>query len=488
MKRLFLFFNILILTQLSMSGVVMAKGKVILKNQSLKLYKGQVKVLRIGDIDRVAVGDGKLLSTSITKKGQLIILAEKAGETLVHIWGKEGWERELKIQISESNPKSAESEIKSLLRNANGLTVRTVGGRIVIEGVVGPADAAKLQAIKKYYPDIVNLASETTASFKNKMVHMKVQITEFSSSALEEVGINWNTSFAGPYIGAVHSPNASVISPETGQFVPPEADVPAVNPIPGVAFGYFGVLTALNSRINIMRGNGDALILASPTLIARSGGEAEFLAGGQIPLPTTNASGQANVDFKDYGIKLKIKPVADDEGNINALVETELSQPDLSNAVNGIPGFLSRSARADLSMKSGETMVISGLMDSNVSKDVSEVKYLAAIPILGALFRNKRLRDRKTELVIFVTPKVVNANSRENTAALSQHKKMINRFKKAVDLEDWMDEESANADLISEDGAKHSYSLESDNKVKSDVVVPETTTSSAEASNNEVSQ
>ena len=172
MKRLFL--CVLVLSQLALSGVAMAKGKVILKNQYLKLYKGEVKVLRIGDVDRVAVGNGKLLSTSITKKGQLIILAEKAGETLVHIWGKGGWERKLRIQISESNPKSAESEVKSLLKNANGLSVRTVGGRIVIDGVVGPADAAKLQAIKKYYPDIILLASETTASFKNKMMHMKV--------------------------------------------------------------------------------------------------------------------------------------------------------------------------------------------------------------------------------------------------------------------------------------------------------------------------
>ena len=125
MKRLFLFISILMMAQLSLSGIAMAK--VVLKNQYLKLYKGQVKVIKIGNVDRVAVGNGKILSTSITKKGQLIILAEKAGETLVHIWGKDGWERELKIQISESNPRSAASEIKSLLRNATGLRLKKWG-------------------------------------------------------------------------------------------------------------------------------------------------------------------------------------------------------------------------------------------------------------------------------------------------------------------------------------------------------------------------
>lgn len=453
MKRLTFLFYVLVIAQLAMSATTMAKST--FKNQSLILFKGEVKVLSIGQVDRVAVGNGKLLSTSITKSGQLIILAEKEGETIIHVWGKAGWERELKIKISSSNPKTAESEIKSLLRDAPGLNVRTVGGRIVIDGDVGPHDAAKISVLKKVYPDVLVMARETKASFHDKMVHMKVQITEFSSSALEEVGINWNASFDGPYVGGVQATKSPYIDPRNGEFVPPEKDTPPINPLAGTkGFGYFGILATMSSRINLMQGNGDALILASPTLIARSGGMAEFLAGGQIPLPQTSDKG-TTVEFKDYGISLKIEPVADDEGNITARVETELSAPDLSNAVGGIPGFLTRKAVADLSMKSGETLVISGLMDSTVSKDVSEVKYLAAIPILGALFRNKRLRDTKKELVIFVTPKVIDAKSKENAASLSQHESMIKRFNVAVELEDWMDEDSENADLIIDPDTKN---------------------------------
>jgi len=466
MKRLILFFCVFVLAQMTIPGTALAKKKFILKNQFLKLYKGEVKVIKIGAIERVAVGNGKILSTSITKKGQLIILAEKAGETIIHIWGKEGWERELKIKISESNPRSEESEIKSLLRDAPGLSVRTVGGRIVIDGAVGPDDAAKVKVIKKYYPNILLLARETAASFHDKMIHMKVQITEFSSNALEEVGINWNTSIAGPYAGMLAVPNSAYINPVTGEFVPPEKDVPAVNPLVGTkAFGFFGILSSMSSRINFMQNNGDALILASPTLIARSGGEAEFLAGGQIPLPSSSQNG-TNVEFKDYGIKLKIKPVADDEGNITASVETELSAPDLSTAVNGIPGFLSRKAQADLSMKDGETMVISGLMNSSVSKDTSGIKYLRSIPLLGMLFRNKKTIDKKTELVIFVTPKVINANSRINKEGIAQHKVLIKKFREAVELEDWMDDESRNADLLTDSESVESSSEATEQNVE----------------------
>ena len=171
MKRLTFLFYVLVIAQLAISSTTMAKS--ILKNQYLILFKGEVKVLSIGQVDRVAVGNGKLLSTSITKSGQLIILAEKEGETIVHVWGKAGWERDLKIKISGSNPKTEESEIKSILREVPGLNIRTIGGRIVIDGNVGKDDVKRLNKLKKIYPNILLMARETTASFHDKMVHMK---------------------------------------------------------------------------------------------------------------------------------------------------------------------------------------------------------------------------------------------------------------------------------------------------------------------------
>jgi len=416
-----------------------AKGKSILKNQYLKLYMGEVKVLKIGEVERVAVGNGKILSTSITKKGQLIILAEKTGETIIHIWGKNNWERDLKVKISPSNPQTAAAEIKSLLRDSPGLSVRTVGGRTVIDGDVGPADADKIKVIEKYYPNIIMLARKTAANFHDKMIHMKVQITEFSSNALEEVGINWTTNINGPAWGIVATPSTTYPADPSGTI-----DTSALL---GKRFGFFGIATAMTSRINLMVSNGDALILAAPTLTARSGGEAEFLSGGEIPLETSSQNG-TNIEFKEYGIKLKIKPIADNDNNITARIETELSAPDPSTAVKGVPGFLTRKASADLSMRNKETIVISGLLNSEVSKDVSTVKYLSSIPLIGALFRNTKTRDRKTELVIFVTPTIFDADSKINKESVAKHDELIKRFTDAVELRDWMKEGSANSDLL----------------------------------------
>ncbi|VAW90836.1 Type II/IV secretion system secretin RcpA/CpaC, associated with Flp pilus assembly, partial [hydrothermal vent metagenome] len=193
--------------------------------------------------------------------------------------------------------------------------------------------------------------------------------------------------------------------------------------------------------------NGDALTLASPNLTARSGGEAEFLSGGEIPIVNEFANG-SSVEYKEYGIKLKINPSADNNGNITARVETEISAIDAATTVDGIPGFLSRKTSADLSMRDGETIVISKLINSDLSKDTSGLKYLSSIPILGSLFRNKNLRDKKTELVIFVTPSVITADSKINKESLAAHDYLIKRFKDATDYKSWADEDSPNGDLL----------------------------------------
>jgi len=170
---------------------------------------------------------------------------------------------------------------------------------------------------------------------------------------------------------------------------------------------YFGIASNVTSRINFLASNGDAVTLAEPVLTAANGGSANFLAGGEVPYPTRDENGNTVVDFKEYGIKLDVSPQIDSMGNVRTLIDTEISQIDPAVSVQGAPGLLTRRAQTQVNVRSGETIVISGLLTSENSKDVDMLPGLGKLPILGALFKSKNVRNSVSELVIFVTPEVV---------------------------------------------------------------------------------
>ena len=190
--------------------------------------------------------------------------------------------------------------------------------------------------------------------------------------------------------------------------------------------------TEITSRINFLVNSGHALILAEPRLSAVSGGQAEFLAGGEVPLPTTGSLGQSNVEFKEFGISMKISPVVDSNNRIRASVETEISAVDNSVAVDGIPGFLTRRTSTEVSMNAGETLVISGLLDKQSSKDTEKLAGLGDLPIFGTFFRNNNVNEVDRELVIFVTPTVYDADSELNQAYLRRRQENIEAYEEAT--------------------------------------------------------
>ncbi len=402
----------------------------------LDLYIGQAKIVYIGNIDRVAVGNGALLSTSITQSGQLIILPESSGDTNLHIWKTTGTEEDIQIRIRETNSSRETAEIGNLIEHIPNLTVRELGGHTVLEGELHPDYEKVVEAIAAAYPGILNITRPPKVDVQ-KMIYMNVKITEFNTNRLKNLGIDWSNPINGPSIGYANEGHfgstrgrgeASVLrNASGGNGVVVDSATNALKSI-----GYFGISTEIISLINFAVNRGDALILAEPRLSARSGGEAEFLSGGEVPLPSTNTTGQSNVEFKKFGISLLIKPFADDQGNITGNIETEVSTVDPSLAVSGIPGFRSRKTVTDVSMRDGETLVLSGLINQELGKDVSSLAWLGDLPVLGPLFRSNNYRNNRSELVIFVTPTVVDANSAINQAEIEREQRLIDTFRENV--------------------------------------------------------
>ncbi len=409
---------------------------VCLAEERIELYVGEIKILKLGNIERMAVGNPAVISNSLLNNGQLLLIAEGEGASEVHVWFNDGSEQNYSVHVkaTASNLVRRKMEVEDLLSDIGGLKVRIVGEKIVLSGEVEGGYTEAITTVQQAFPEVMNLTRTgglDLSSPDNKMVLMNIKITEFNKNYLKSLGIQWDTTVAGPAAALAFDATANPVFRASEQ---PNTSfnglAPAVAESP---LGYFGIVSEITSRINFAVNSGNALVLAEPRLAARSGGEATFLAGGEFPIEISNING-TTVEFKQFGIQLEVKPTVDINNNVRANVSTELSAIDNSVAVNGIPGLLSRRTTADVILASGETLVMSGLLNQQASKDTSGVAFLKDIPILGALFRSKTFRDNRSELVIFVTPKVFDANSEVNKKALDYAKKGIENVIKEIDL------------------------------------------------------
>lgn len=413
----------------------------------INLYVGEVKILKVGNIDRIAVGNASLISTSMLNNGQLLLIAEGEGDTNVHIWFNNGKERDITVRVQAKYGTLEEKmwEIQELLQDVDGLNVRIVGERVVLSGKIDKTFEPAIATVQGAFDEVMDLTQKLDPTQHdvlelptNKMVLMNIKVTEFNKNYLKNLGIQWDTAITGPAAAFALDGAVNTRFRGTGRPTPSFNDALTATDAGGnllnveSALGYFGIATELTSRINFAVDSGNAVILAEPRLATRSGGEAKFLAGGEFPIEISNING-TTIEFKEFGIKLNISPEVDKKNNIRASVMTEVSSIDQSVAVNNVPGLLTRRTETQISMRSEETLVMSGLIQQEVSKDIDKVAFLGDIPIIGELFKSKNFRDRKTELVIFVTPTVFDADSDVNKEAIEYSKKGIENAIKAID-------------------------------------------------------
>ncbi len=396
---------------------------------AINLYVGEVKTLPLTKIQRVALGNGKVVTANVLEN-ELLLLAETPGRTSLFVWTTDGKQSMFDVTVSASDGGNTQKRLKDLLSGMPGIAVDRAGEHVVVTGTATKANLARIDAIAKLFPQTLNLVREEEVTMK-RMVYMKVQIVEMKKSLSENIGVAWDQTANGPaagFGGDLVNNNLFRI-PNTAP-----TNFPSPLPLSLQAFrGYLGLTTSITSRINLAVNTGDAFVLASPELSTRSGGEAKFLAGGQIPLITpATAFAPASITYKDYGIKLSIMPTADERGNVSTTIKTEVSSIDSSVAVQGNPGFLTRATDSEVNVQAGQTIVISGLVNSDLAKDVTRVPGLSNIPILGALFRSTNFRNNRTDLVIFVTPTVIDPTSTMNRERLEKAQDMQNKFQRQL--------------------------------------------------------
>jgi pilus assembly protein CpaC len=386
----------------------------------LTLVSGEVRVLELPGLRRIALGSGRVVTARVVEERQLVLMAEAAGTTQLVAWLRSGPPITLEIVVQSSNPARATEELRRMLAHEEGLQIQAVGSRTVIEGRYANEEArARIAAALKPYSQVVNLISPPLRTQSRltpePMIHLDVKVFEVRKSALERLGVRWNADgMRGPT--AATSGYAYANTPfrgtNPGGFPATTAASPWVS--------YLGLATEITSVIDLLEQAGDGWTLAEPRLSCKSGGEARFVVGGEIPIPVTNGTGHVSVVYKQYGVIVEFRPVVDEDGNIASKIVTEVSEPDPRNSNQGFIAFAQNRTETEFFLHQDETLVISGLLKNSGAKAATGIPGLGRLPVLGRLFRSDEFRNERTELIVMVTPRIVAAAAAANLEAVGR--------------------------------------------------------------------
>lgn len=382
----------------------------------IEMFVGESRVFPSPGVARIAVGNGTILNAAALDGKEIILFANAAGTSSLFVWNEDGRYQRVKINIVPGDTGRFAREIAAFLATIPKAKASIIGDKVIVEGTnLSDADLARIDLLGKRYPQIVNFTNPL--GFET-MVMLDVKVVEFPTTELKELGLKWNAT-GGATIGGIWSPirrgndGPYQINIQTGTNNAPPITAPGGTGSVALPNG-LNVLSALNLGLNAtlsaLAQQGRTTILAEPQLSARNGAKASFLAGGEFPYAVTTNEG-TSILFKPYGVKLDIQPRVDSSGNVRATIETEVSNLDQSVSTPFGPGLLTRKTSTEFNVRSGETIVLSGLIQRETSTNIDKVAGLGDIPIIGALFRSKKFQNRETELVVFVTPTLIDPTS-----------------------------------------------------------------------------
>ncbi|WP_374564982.1 type II and III secretion system protein family protein [Ideonella sp.] len=414
----------LIETQRPASPVTRAPAGPVVVETGLKrvMAVGEVTTIGLPGVARIAIGNGALVKATVVDDREIVLLAEGPGQTVMHVWLRNGRQLSYEVQVLASRASFVLDELQALLRETQGITARTVGERVIIEGRYPNAEAAaRIKLLATHFPQVLNLVPDAPADADplqmERMVQIDLRVVEVKKRALDQLGIKWASSANGPVLATTALGYANTpFRPGNQYLIDSLSPVNTAHPIST----FFGMATQITSALQFLEQNGDAWTLAEPRLSCRSGGSSEFLAGGEIPIPVGQGFGVVSVEYKKYGVSIEFKPVADAEGNIDSHLLIEVSEPDTRNANGGFIAFTTNRTETQLALKTGEPLVISGLLRQKSDKSGDAIPGLGRLPFIGMLFGAKEARTEQTELFVIATPRVVTPESALNKLGLEK--------------------------------------------------------------------
>ncbi len=367
---------------------------------------------------KALIGNPEIADIVPISDTSVYVLGKKAGTTSLTLYDRRNRLIAVLDVVVGPDVMTLKRQLSELIP-ADAVSARMSNDSIVLEGMVSNAVAADraVQLAETYAPGkVVNLLSLGSA----QQVMLEVRFAEVKRSALKQLGVSWFVKSDGGKFGGVTGTDSSQVPDTNGD----------IDQLPGTLargaiLGSFGIISRtfrafgenFNVTLDALERKGAITTLAEPTLVALSGETASFLAGGEFPIPVAQSGGNGGnstaitVEFKPFGVSLAFTPTVLADGVINMVVQPEVSSidPTASVIINNltIPGLQTRRAKTVIEIRDGKSFAMAGLIRKDFQDTIRQVPLLGSLPIIGTLFRSTGFQNEQTELVIIVTPRLV---------------------------------------------------------------------------------
>lgn len=360
-------------------------------SQDIQLLANELKVFPVYRLRRVAVGDPEIADVTVLSERELMLIAKEEGATGLIIWDEAG-QRSYNIIVIAKDLEKAAEQIRGLLASSEirKVSVKKEGDKIYVMGeALNQAEADKVKDILAPFPSAVNLV---TAKDRQPLVEIDVEVLEMAFDDYKRLGMDWSQNLPLTYTESSHSDGKA---PKLWKVFRWDRDT-------------------INANLHFLIKEGKARTLANPKLVAVSGKEASFLVGGEVPYITVETEGRTRVQWKEYGVTLKILPQVNAKNEIRIAMEAEVSDLGENVTASGyeIPKIATRKAQTELFLNEGDTIFLAGLIKNKDTQTINRFPWLSKIPILGEMFKYSYLTDVRTEVVISLSPRIIGEKAR----------------------------------------------------------------------------
>jgi len=389
----------------------------------LSVGRGRLVTLPAAMTD-VFVANDKVADVQVRSQRQLYIFGKEPGETSIYATDAAGRVVFSTVARVGNNIETIDQMLSLAMPDA-AIKANTMNGFVLLTGTVqSPDDAAEAQMLVEAFVGEKTKVLSRLRTATPLQVNLQVRIAEVNRSLVKEISGNiltrdLDSALGNGFLGNISRgrPLGTITNPTTGGTAY-TFNVPAgVNSL-GVAGKLFGIDAM--AALDLGERSGLVATLAQPNLTAISGETADFLAGGEFPIPVPGDEGTVTIEYRKYGVSLAYTPTVLSNGRISLRVRPEVSELTSEGAIRlqgfEIPGLTIRRAETTVELGSGESFMIAGLMNNRSVSAIDKIPGLGDVPVLGTLFKSDSFRRGETELVIVVTPYLVNPVSANQIA------------------------------------------------------------------------